>query len=101
MTGVTYDDVIKRWLHERTDERWRESAACRGTDSRLWFPASDGQRWSSRKVRTLTKVAKKICGVCPVQRECLEWAVDTDERFGIYGGLTEREREQLTGRRPE
>lgn len=44
---------------------------------------------------TSAREAKLICFVCPVRVMCLNWALDTNERFGVWGGLTERERRQL------
>lgn len=41
------------------------------------------------------KAAKKVCRGCPVRRECLEYALAYDERFGIWGGLSERERRRV------
>jgi WhiB family redox-sensing transcriptional regulator len=42
-----------------------------------------------------TREAKRICGECPVRAECLEYALEEDERFGIWGGMSERERRKL------
>ncbi len=69
---------------------WTADSVCREVDPDLWFP-EQGQNaaW-----------AKRICGSCPVTDQCLEAALARDERFGVWGGLTEREREQLRdGRR--
>ncbi len=79
---------------------WRDLAACRplpeGVD---FFPSQRGARdlvYSENKRR-----AKAICATCPVLAECREWAI-VHERFGIWGGLTERERRdiQVRKRRP-
>ncbi|HET9518524.1 MAG TPA: WhiB family transcriptional regulator, partial [Actinoplanes sp.] len=45
-----------------------------------------------------TREAKRICGRCEVKVECLEYALGHDERFGIWGGLSERERRKLKRR---
>jgi WhiB family redox-sensing transcriptional regulator len=45
-----------------------------------------------------TRAAKRICQTCTVQTECLEYALANDERFGIWGGLSERERRRLKRR---
>lgn len=69
---------------------WTADSVCREVDPDLWFPEK-GQNavW-----------AKRICAGCPVTAECLEAALARDERFGVWGGLTERERDQLRdGRR--
>lgn len=66
---------------------WQRRAACRrpGVDPD-WFHPDRGQP---------NRDAKRVCATCPVQAECLDWALDTDQRWGIYGGLTERERRRL------
>lgn len=61
---------------------WRESALCQQADPELWFP----EPWEDNRA------AKLICGWCPVRSECLAWAMDTNEPYGIYGGLTPNER---------
>jgi WhiB family redox-sensing transcriptional regulator len=45
-----------------------------------------------------TREAKKVCTTCDVRSECLEYALSNDERFGIWGGLSERERRRLKKR---
>ena len=71
---------------------WEEHAACkdRDPDQKLFFP-DHGNR-SPRK-------AKAICAGCPVQADCLDRALENDERFGIWGGLTEKERRALKRRK--
>lgn len=69
---------------------WRVLAACRGIDPELFFPVSpDGP--SLDEVRR----AKAVCGDCVVRRECLEFALGTGQRHGVWGGLTEDERRFL------
>jgi WhiB family transcriptional regulator, redox-sensing transcriptional regulator len=85
-----------RSLQEETGERvqrfadderlpWQEQALCAYVDPDVFFPEKGG---SSRE-------AKRICAQCTVQRECLDYALANDERFGIWGGLSERERRRL------
>ncbi len=64
---------------------WREHALCAQTDPEAFFPEKGGS----------TREAKKVCQTCPVQAECLAYALEHDERFGIWGGLSERERRRL------
>jgi WhiB family redox-sensing transcriptional regulator len=64
---------------------WQEQALCAQTDPEAFFPEKGGS----------TRDAKKICMSCPVRGECLEYALAHDERFGIWGGLSERERRRL------
>lgn len=61
---------------------WTEHAICAQTDPEAYFPEPGGS----------TRGARKTCSECPVTNECLTYALDNDERFGIWGGLTERER---------
>jgi len=66
---------------------WTTDAACITHYPDLWYPDQGGS----------TRDAKQICARCPVQLECLQYALDHDERFGVWGGLSERERRRLTG----
>ena len=61
---------------------WQERALCAQTDPEAFFPEKGGS----------TREAKRICTRCEVRAECLEFALAHDERFGIWGGLSERER---------
>ena len=68
------------------DQPWADQALCAQTDPESFFPEKGGS----------THEAKKVCAACFVQAECLDWALTTNERFGIWGGLSERERRKLT-----
>jgi WhiB family transcriptional regulator, redox-sensing transcriptional regulator len=68
-----------------TSEQWQERALCAQTDPEAFFPEKGGS----------TREAKKICLGCEVRAECLDYALAHDERFGIWGGLSERERRRL------
>ena len=67
------------------DETWRLDALCAETDPEAFFPEKGGS----------TREAKRVCSGCDVRAECLESALANDERFGIWGGLSERERRRL------
>ena len=76
-------------LFDVTDEQdWQERALCAQTDPEAFFPEKGGS----------TREAKRICLGCEVRAECLEYALQHDERFGIWGGLSERERRKLKKR---
>jgi WhiB family redox-sensing transcriptional regulator len=76
-------------LFDVTDEQdWQERALCAQTDPEAFFPEKGGS----------TREAKRICLGCEVRSECLEYALQHDERFGIWGGLSERERRKLKKR---
>ncbi|HEX7354320.1 MAG TPA: WhiB family transcriptional regulator [Mycobacteriales bacterium] len=64
---------------------WQERALCAQTDPESFFPEKGGS----------TREAKRVCTSCEVSAECLEYALAHDERFGIWGGLSERERRRL------
>jgi WhiB family redox-sensing transcriptional regulator len=67
------------------DEQWQERALCAQTDPEAFFPEKGGS----------TREAKRICLGCEVKDRCLDYALAHDERFGIWGGLSERERRRL------
>jgi len=67
---------------------WQERALCAQTDPEAFFPEKGGS----------TREAKRVCLTCDVRSECLEYALAHDERFGIWGGLSERERRKLKKR---
>ncbi|MER5811712.1 WhiB family transcriptional regulator [Streptomyces sp. NPDC002033] len=71
---------------------WHEGAACRELGSRLFFHPA-GERGPDRARRDAA--AKEVCALCPVQRDCLRHALEVEEPFGVWGGLTERERRRL------
>ena len=67
------------------DLRWQDRASCLGMDPDLFFP----ERGAS------TREAKAICAACPVRIDCLEFALAHGEKFGIWGGMSERERRRI------
>ncbi|WP_253953964.1 WhiB family transcriptional regulator [Schaalia sp. 19OD2882] len=64
---------------------WQQLALCAQTDPEAFFPEKGGS----------TREAKAVCHACDVREQCLEYALANDERFGIWGGLSERERRRL------
>ena len=67
------------------DLGWKDRALCAQTDPEAFFPEKGGS----------TREAKRVCRSCEVRSECLEYALENDERFGIWGGLSERERRRI------
>ena len=67
---------------------WQEQALCAQTVPEAFFPEKGGS----------TREAKRVCLSCDVRNDCLEYALANDERFGIWGGLSERERRRLKKR---
>ena len=70
---------------------WRDQARCRGIDPQIFHPAEDDEVGAT--------AAKDICAVCPVVEPCLEFAISTREKDGVWGGLTARERRRLIRQR--
>lgn len=78
-----FQDMLATDQGEGAD--WHTSALCAQTDPESFFPEKGGS----------VRDAKRLCGACEVRAECLEYALARDERFGIWGGLSERERRRL------
>jgi len=76
-------------LLERPTPPWQRNANCMGVDPDLFFP----ERGAS------TREAKEVCRGCVVREDCLEYALANGEKFGIWGGLSERERRRIRRRR--
>jgi WhiB family redox-sensing transcriptional regulator len=69
---------------------WQAQALCAQTGADFFFPEPGSS----------VREAKRICGMCEMRPACLEYALTNDERFGVWGGLSEKERLELrrTGR---
>lgn len=76
---------IANALSDLEDRGWQARANCMGVDPDLFFP----ERGAS------TREAKEVCRGCVVRDNCLEYALDNGEKFGIWGGMSERERRRL------
>lgn len=81
----------------KSNQRWRAYARCVGTDPNVFYPAegqtitfSSRRRWEWTEIRK--NKAKAVCRSCPVRPECREYALEVNERLGVWGGLTEGER---------
>lgn len=69
---------------------WRHEAACRDVDPEIFFPVG-----TTGPALAQIEAAKAICASCSVSTPCLEWALDTAQDSGIWGGSTEEERRTL------
>ena len=78
-------------LNREERPTWQDQANCMGVDPDLFFP----ERGAS------TREAKEVCRGCVVRTECLADALDNRIEFGVWGGMTERERRALLRRRPD
>jgi WhiB family redox-sensing transcriptional regulator len=68
------------------DYGWQAKASCRGVEAELFFPATEDE----------ATPAKAICATCPVRLACLAFALERNEKFGVWGGMTERDRARLS-----
>jgi WhiB family redox-sensing transcriptional regulator len=75
-------------------DNWRDRAACRTEDPDLFFPVG-----TTGPALLQIEEAKSVCRGCPVRDDCLEWALETGQDIGVWGGLTELERRALRRRR--
>ena len=66
---------------------WQAAGACLSADPEIFFPVS-GTGASTRQIEQ----ARRICARCPVRRECLDWAMNSGEMHGIWGGTTPEDR---------
>ena len=72
-------------------QKWRAIGLCKGSDTMVFYPPSDDD--------SLAEEAKTICSMCAVKKPCLEFALNTREKHGVWGGLTERERRRVLRQR--
>jgi WhiB family redox-sensing transcriptional regulator len=74
--------------------QWQAAAACRGMASAVFF-SPPGERGNARRHRE--QRALQVCGSCPVLSQCAGFAQGTQQTFGVWGGLTERQRAVTVG----
>lgn len=75
------------------DYTWRKDAICRDTDPDLFFPVG-----TTGFALVQIDRAKQVCGECPVNEDCLQYAIETNQDSGIWGGTSEEERRQIRRR---
>jgi WhiB family transcriptional regulator, redox-sensing transcriptional regulator len=75
---------------------WQDEAACKDYDNVLFF-GEEGESELEKQAREAR--AKSVCQRCPVIEPCLEFAMETNQKYGIWGGLTDKERASLKRRR--
>lgn len=80
---------------QHVDVLWQQRAACRGPNHDIFFPPSQMERRSEKRLRE--RRAKEICMSCPVLADCRTYALQIREQHGIWGGLTEGERRLVGG----
>jgi WhiB family transcriptional regulator, redox-sensing transcriptional regulator len=72
------------------DHAWRSDAACLDEDPELFFPEGESERYQRQ-----IEAALEVCAACPVSAECLDYALDADQRTGIWGGTTAEHRRRI------
>ena len=77
ISGPLFGDML--------DNRWVDDAACRGVDNDLFFSLDEDDQ----------RQALELCRDCPVQQECLRYAIEEREVYGIWGGMREADRRSL------
>ena len=82
---------------EQAVDGWQLKASCRGPQAEAFFPPAHAERKDEKAQREAR--AKSICRSCVVRGDCLDYALRINEPHGIWGGLNEVERKQLTERR--
>jgi WhiB family redox-sensing transcriptional regulator len=90
--------VALTWIrtHDWDAQRWRSKSLCRDSNIDVFFPVG-----TTGPAVDLIQAAKEICGACPVQAPCLEFALETGQEAGVWGGYTEDERRTLRKSRAE
>ena len=73
-------------LEPEPDLSWRDAAECQYVDPEAFFPEKGGS----------VREAKRVCRSCEARVPCLEYALENDEKFGVWGGLSERERRRIS-----
>lgn len=76
------------------DDSWRDHARCRDTDPELFFPVG-----TTGNALMAIDYAKRVCAECAVMQECLEFALDTNQDSGVWGGHSEEERRAIRRQR--
>jgi WhiB family transcriptional regulator, redox-sensing transcriptional regulator len=89
MIEKTFNQSVELLFGQAANMAWQRQANCMGVDPDLFFP----ERGAS------TREAKEVCRGCVVREDCLEFALNNSEKFGIWGGLSERERRRIRRRR--
>lgn len=98
-SGPIVIDTVAPGMYGQTDVRdWRESSACFGMDQRIFFGPEEDEDETDAERRLRLRVARGICGGCPVRSECLDFALAIGERYGIWGGLLPKERRRIRRR---
>lgn len=86
--GYSYMELLSEWELVDNDDSWKKDAACKDMDSYMFFPEQGANHHF--------KKAKKVCARCPVYKQCMNFAIVNNIPYGVWGGLTPKERERST-----
>ena len=86
--GYSYMELLSEWELVDNDDSWKKDAACKGMDSSMFFP--------EQGANVQFKKAAKVCAKCPVYKQCMNFALVNNINYGVWGGLTPKERERST-----
>ena len=83
------------WIrtHDWDADAWRANSACRDSDPDIFFPIG-----STGPAIDQIEAAKVICAACAVQEDCLQYALESNQESGVWGGYAEDERRRLRKR---
>jgi hypothetical protein len=87
-TPRTFEDIVRDLLLDELS--WQLNGLCREVDPELFF-TERGDGWSAEE-------AVRVCGLCPVKQECLDWALsfdDNDDQYGVFGGVGPMKRRRM------
>ncbi|MFU8841216.1 MAG: WhiB family transcriptional regulator [Nitriliruptoraceae bacterium] len=82
--------MLAELLAEEADHGWRSDAACLSEDPELFFPEGESDRYAGQ-----IRAALEVCAACDVADACLRFAIETEQRTGIWGGTTAGQRRGL------
>lgn len=85
-------EIFNEWSLLNKDFEWGDEAACKGMPTSMFFPEQGGNSNSEKQF------IKQLCGNCKVQKDCLNFAVDNDIHYGIWGGMNLNERRRHKAR---
>ncbi len=88
------EDELSLYETQNDGSDWRNRAECLNEDPELFFPIGESTRQSQWQIDE----AKRVCGKCAVREQCLNWALESGSEYGVWGGLSERERRTLKRR---
>lgn len=86
------DELRKRLIVSIPNDEWKLEGVCNQVDPELFFPSRDDEGYMAEYNPV---VAKRICSVCPVINECLEYALENNEQWGIWGGKSYVQRKEM------